>query len=90
MKIVTFGNFLINLFLSSSLQFVWGMINAQQIIVHLPLLDINFPQNAKSLFGTIYSLTTFQLVPSETIIKGIYNFKDDNSYNKKFEEFDIF
>jgi hypothetical protein len=39
-------NFIANIFLSSSLQYVWGMINTLQLIVRLPLYALVFPPNA--------------------------------------------
>ena len=44
-KAVVVGNLIVNLVLSGSLAMLWGMINALQVIVHLPMLQTSFPAN---------------------------------------------
>ena len=40
------GNIVLNVFLSASLQQLWSMVNTQQIIVLMPLFDVEMPANA--------------------------------------------
>lgn len=40
------ANWLLNLYLSGSIAFIWSMINTLQIIIHMPLIGITFPYNA--------------------------------------------
>ena len=40
------GNVAGNLVMSTSLNFLWGMINTQQLIVLLPCFDVIMPANA--------------------------------------------
>jgi hypothetical protein len=39
-KAIVIGNFILNIMMSASLQQLWNMINAQQLVVMLPLFDI--------------------------------------------------
>ena len=46
-KVTALINTAVNIILSSSMQLLWSMVNTLQVIVHLPLLNIRFPQNAQ-------------------------------------------
>jgi hypothetical protein len=50
-KVVTAGNFLLNLLMSSSLNMLWSMINNQQLIVLLPCFDLQMPANVQMFFN---------------------------------------
>ena len=43
------GTSFVNILLSSSLQFLWGMINALQIIVLTVLFNLKIPVNAQQI-----------------------------------------
>jgi hypothetical protein len=43
---VMVGNVAGNLVMSTSLNFLWGMINTQQLIVLMPCFDVIMPANA--------------------------------------------
>ena len=51
MKSTVLGNFAVNLMLSGSLQYLWGMINSLQIVFHLPGNNVNLPGNAKLIYS---------------------------------------
>jgi len=42
---------LVQLSISSLLNSVWGMVDTQQIIILLPLFDIEMPENAAAFFA---------------------------------------
>eukprot|EP00347_Sterkiella_histriomuscorum_P012129 403369784 len=44
---------------STTLQYLWGMINQIQIITHLPLNAIDMPDNAKVMYSTIIDIANF-------------------------------
>jgi len=68
------GNFVMNFFLSGSLSFFWGMINALQIIVHFPMVNVYFPANARLFFQTIITIATFKVINTEQML----NYFDSN------------
>jgi hypothetical protein len=79
------GNFAANLILSGSLSLLWGMINALQIIAHLPLLMVMMPANASNFYTFIINIANFNIVPTEKItnyfvVKG-NKIEDDKNTN---------
>jgi hypothetical protein len=41
------------------------MINTQQIVVLMPLFDIQMPANAQIFFGFIFELASFNILPMQ-------------------------
>ena len=66
------ANFVFNLFLSASLQYLWEMVNAQQIIVLLPLFNVQIPQNAQSIFKPLMYVASFDVIPTDMIYSEIF------------------
>ena len=46
----TAGNFFVNIIFAASLKYLWKMLDTLQLIVHLPMLAVVFPANAKFFF----------------------------------------
>ncbi len=46
---------------------LWGMINVMQVIVHMPLLNVQFPENASYFFSLIIQISSFDIIPSSFI-----------------------
>lgn len=54
----------------ASLQYMWDMINAQQIVIILPLFDesqLKIPTNAETIFDFIMSIAAFEAIPTDDI-----------------------
>ena len=66
------------------------MINGLQIIVHLPLLHLNFPVNALIFFSSLMKISYFDLLPSDKILGYLFTFADNKPFNDEFEAMDIF
>ena len=45
MQVVVYCNLAVNIILASSLQFLWALVNALQLIVRVPLFTLDFPYN---------------------------------------------
>ena len=70
------GNFLIATFVSFSLNYLWGLINALQMIVYLPLFNINFPANINMFNSILISVATFDIIPKvELLNRAIFKFR---------------
>lgn len=67
-------NFLLNIVLNTSLSMVWTMMNALQIIVHIPLINVSFPQNALKLSLYFMTIANFDIVPHENFNNAILSF----------------
>ena len=50
-------NFVVNMVLSGSLQFIWGMINSLQIVFHIPGCSIKMPGNVNGVYGALIAVT---------------------------------
>ena len=65
------GNVFLNFILSASFQYLWDLINAQQIVILLPLFEINTPQNVALIFNYLMMIAAFELVPTDDIYENI-------------------
>lgn len=63
MNSVVIGNLAVNLVMSASLQYLWGMINVMQLIVHMSQFNVQFPSNALFFYNLITSISNFDIVP---------------------------
>ena len=64
---VMISNFALNIALSGSLNLLWGLLNTLQLLSHVPLLKINFPANAKTLFVMINEIASFNILPLDAV-----------------------
>ena len=56
-----------NVVLSGAMSQVWGMINGLQLLVFLPLFDVNFPEVSLLMIDSLIAIATFDAVPSDEI-----------------------
>ena len=72
------------------MQYLWGLINSLQMVIHMPLLDINMPSNANYVFLMLISIVTLDLFPSEDVLNALFTFPDSIPFNDRFDNLDIF
>ena len=65
------------------------MINVMQLIVSMPLLNINFPQNAVLFYNLIVDISNFDIFPVSAIETKIFHFSQIEA-EPTFEQLDIF
>jgi hypothetical protein len=58
---------------------LWGMINVMQLIVHMPLLKVAFPENAVLFYSFIIDISNFDIIPTEKILKLLFSFSASES-----------
>jgi len=58
------SNFFMNLLFSSSLNILWSFVNALQIIVFLPLVNLSLPVNSYIVSKTLASVASFDIIPT--------------------------
>ena len=68
------------------MQLIWSMMNALQIIVHLPLLSLSFPQNAKQMSFIFMDLAEFDVLPHGWLNPAFFNFDNPEPISEKFSE----
>lgn len=68
------------------------MINVLQIITHMPLLSLKFPDTTRFVYSLIISISSFDVLPVEKIEGRIFNFRDNDTMlnDTNFNELDIF
>ena len=71
----SFGSIFMNIFLASSLQLLWKMLGAVQLMVHLPMMSVAFPSNALFAFQLIIDLANLKIVPVDKITQLMFKMK---------------
>ena len=55
-----------------ALNYLWGMINAVQLAVHLPVFSIQFPGIAALFYQAIFKVATFEFINIEDQVQDIF------------------
>lgn len=50
------------------------MVNVLQIIINMPLYNIQFPSNALVFFGVIMNIANFNVIPADWISENLFTF----------------
>lgn len=83
MKVLMSANGIISLLFSTSFQFLWGLINALQIIVLPVIFYLPFmPPNIAAILNKLYELASFDFLGD--IIGPFFNSENDESYSETF------
>ena len=62
------------------------MINNLQIIIHTPLINIQFPGNAFMLYEVMITVATFDILPSDDILPDLFpNLDREEPFSDKFD-----
>eukprot|EP00347_Sterkiella_histriomuscorum_P022303 403330958 len=74
--------------ISQSLQLFWSFVNTQQLISHMPLLEITVPPNLYYFFLLVVGSLKFDYLFSEFLIEELFGVKDNEvAYNDTFRNF---
>lgn len=60
-------------FRASSLAVLWGFINSLQILVLIPLFNINYPANAKFFNSFLINSIMFKFVNIKSVVNQMFN-----------------
>ena len=58
---------------------VWSLINNLELIVHLPLLNLQFPGNALATLIEIITIMKFELIPIQKWSEKLFHLSNDTS-----------
>ena len=61
-----YGSVAAKMFLSNSLSLLWGMVNALQLIVHVPLFSLPLPSNMRLFLSSLMNVLTFDSLSVQT------------------------
>ena len=79
-----------NIFLAGSLSQVWGMVNNLQLLLHAPLINVQFPANAFMVFDVMISVATFEILPTDDIFPMFFpDLPEDSPFTNKFDSLNI-
>ena len=56
-------NLMTNVAFSTSMYLLWGLINTLQMILYLPMIEVNFPANVKFLYSILIPVACMDLIP---------------------------
>ena len=76
-------SFLVSIAMSASLNELWGMIHALQIMTHMPLCSIAFPANADQFNGEMLDIANFSFIDDGILLETVY-FPQVDSFNLNF------
>jgi len=79
-------NLILSLFVAGSLQSMWSLVNALQVIVFTVLFNLNFPENVNSTFGELISLLAFDVFQAEYLFQYIFVFTSTPAFSLHFDE----
>ena len=67
LQAVTVGNIVLNFLLSASLNYLWSMIEAQQIIVMLPEFNVTIPALPNTFVTEFINIANFDVIEMDTL-----------------------
>ncbi len=67
------------------MQFLWGMINVLQLIVHIPLFSLSFPVNVFLIFSMIIDMSNFSFFKTDSVDSAFFSFTPTAPVNENFE-----
>ena len=62
------------------------MVNNLQIIIHSPLINVQFPGNAFMIYEVMITVATFDILPTDDMFPLVLSeFPDEDAYTDKFD-----
>merc|ERR1711957_284761 len=82
------GKMIIDFMANASMNEVWSMINALQLVVYTPLVPVKFPGNATMVFGEVIKIATFDVAPVGDWYPTWFSFPmdTDKPFNEAFDK----
>ena len=78
------SNLAVSFLLSGVLQYLWGMVNALQMIVMTVLFSVIRPVNAEVVLTTIMSYVNLDLIETYPMLDKLFTFKESEPFNQIF------
>ena len=85
-KSLSAASVIINFSFGMSLYFLWGLINALQMMIYNPLANIRFPLNVMMLYGVLLPISSIDLIPPEISTDVVFTMsKGEKAFNDILE-----
>ncbi len=81
---ISTSNFFLVLLMNGSMQQLWGMIRALQLIVLASLMNLQFPANAAVFYQGAIMFATMDLLSGEKLYGLLFDFKETPPLSEKF------
>lgn len=78
------GKMIFDFLSKASMNEVWSMINSLQLVVYTPLVPVNFPANAVSVFNQMVNIATFDIIPKDDWYPVAFSLPIDEPLNERF------
>ena len=84
-NIISGGNLVTSLVLGGSMQYLWGMIRAMQIITMLSLIKVNMPAYARLFFAGAIMFANMDVFSGEAFFEENFVFHETDPLNERFD-----
>eukprot|EP00347_Sterkiella_histriomuscorum_P019592 403341040 len=74
-----YGSMAMNVVMAASLSLLWGMINVLQLIINMPLMNVDFPMNAIYFYTLLMDMANFDLLPSQEVESNMFEFEETSN-----------
>ena len=85
-EILLGANMVATTIFSTSMQFMWGLVNTLQLIALTIFFDTLSPVNVQSVLINILKISNFDLYPTDQIYEKVFDFTETQPFNSLFEE----
>lgn len=68
-----------------ALQYLWGVVNAAQIIIFTYLYILQFPENARMVMIKIWKMLALDILDSEYLLENLFGFRKTQVFMKEFD-----
>jgi len=76
MNYMLYGNLGLQIFMSVSMQLLWGMVNTLQLVIHMNMLSVMIPPNVQFFLSFVVNIVNFKIIPTKDIINNLLGLKD--------------
>jgi hypothetical protein len=80
------GNLVLNILMSASLNYLWAMVNTQQIILMLPLFNLSLPGNAGIFFNFMMQIASFDIIPTDLFYDDVLGWTPTDPIHQNFAD----
>lgn len=84
-KFIVASNFVLNIFITASLNLLWSMINTQQLIVMMPMFQIQMTSNVSIFFRNIMAIAAFDFFDIDEYVHDSFDIKPTEAVDVKFQ-----
>ena len=79
------ANAVVSIFYAGILQYLWGLINALQVIVLTDLFNIDVAPNAHIIMALILEMVSLDFIDTEDFVTEIFNFQETNPFASHYD-----